>query len=99
MLCTKASAGSLNTGLHRQHAKGLYGLRKTGPALRGFSGESSACNPRCIVKYASALELARSQVTSFLICFLPFHMFLKTLDSIGLEIACFPILRSKTVES
>ena len=62
MQCIKASAGSLTSGLHRQHAKGFYGLRKTGPALRGFSGESSACNPRCIVKYASALELARSQV-------------------------------------
>lgn len=62
MQFTRASTGSLNSGLHRQHAKGLYGLRQTGPALRGFSGESSACNPRCIVKYASALELARSQV-------------------------------------
>ena len=62
MLSIKASAGSLTSGLHRQHGKRLYGLRKSGPALRGFSGESSACNPRCIIKYASALELARSQV-------------------------------------
>ena len=62
MLCKNTSTGSVNSGLHRQRVKSLYGLRKSGPPLRGFTGESSSCNARCIIKYASALELARSQV-------------------------------------
>ncbi len=62
MLCKNTSTGSVNSGLHRQRAKSLYGLRKSGPPLRGFTGETSSCNARCIIKYASALELARSQV-------------------------------------
>lgn len=55
-------ASSNPSGMQRQQQKGTYSLRHIGPAPRGFSGESPSCSARCSSLYASALELARSQV-------------------------------------
>ena len=42
--------------------RGSQALRQAGPALRGFSGDSAACSPRCSLLYSLALQHARSEV-------------------------------------
>lgn len=60
---TRSPAGQAMGNVMQRQSRGSHALRQAGPALRGFSGDTTAtCSPRCSSLYFLALERARCKV-------------------------------------